>query len=58
MAERHQGDRRVKRTLFVVGVLLCAMPALAFAQAADLSAADRGAIRTVIEDQLAASCAG
>ncbi len=30
------------------------MPATAFAQGADLSAADRGAIRTVIEDQLAA----
>ena len=44
----------MKRTLIALGILVCGLSAQALAQSADLSAADRGAIRTVIEDQLAA----
>ena len=45
----------MKRTLFALAVLLAfALPASTVATAADVNEADRGAIRAVIEDQLAA----
>ena len=44
----------MKRTLLALAVLVFALPASTVAAAADVNEADRGAIRAVIEDQLAA----
>ncbi|MEE9300022.1 MAG: DUF4864 domain-containing protein [Alphaproteobacteria bacterium] len=44
----------MKPTLLALAVLVFALPASTVAAAADVNEADRGAIRAVIEDQLAA----
>lgn len=53
-ASEPAGDGAVKRTLLALALLALALPASTVATAADVNEADRGAIRTVIEDQLAA----